>query len=104
MTSAIDKIESCYNAAVDVAIAEMQRLAIAVLEENKRLNGFCNGMGVWSFSDKQGHPVQLESVNNSGSISEMMDFYNTWDEYLKITGHPLRIERVRGKLLIENDW
>jgi hypothetical protein len=104
MSEAMGKIQAHYEQALSVAVEEMERLAIAVMNENETLSGFCNGMGIYSFYHENGYPLEGNNLKKTKSLAMLGDLYGVWDEYLKISGHPFRIERKEGKLLVEYDW
>jgi hypothetical protein len=98
-----DRIKEYYNCALNLALSELERLAVSCLRENKKLTGFCNSMGVYFFwSDK--NTVRLEDLPKTQSAKDLHELYEDWDDYLKISGHPLRLEKIGDKIKLLRDW
>jgi hypothetical protein len=103
MSEAMGKIQAHYEQALSVAVEEMERLAIAVMNENETISSFCNGMGEHGFYRENGD-LARDNLKRTKNLAMLGDLYGAWDECLKISGYPLRIERKEGKLLVEYDW
>ena len=100
----------------------IEELAIKVVKANEGISGFCMAMGSASFS------IDFIEVNEDGEDWRIHDDYDmddgilNWqwkheaaikeiyyilDEYnwnFKLTGNPVRIEKVNGEITIAYNW
>jgi hypothetical protein len=101
-----DMIQLHYDRAVELAIAEMERLAIAIMK-NKSLDSFVNAMGQYGFW-ADGEQVRLaelaEQLMEIPEAIELQTLYQEWDRCLFLSGEPLRLDVVEGEIIKSTDW
>ena len=86
--------DMCFQADIFI-VQEAKKL----MELHPLLNKFCIAMGTWCFYDENRKPIDEEDyayIRNSN----LAKFIHEWDDYLKLTGNPIKIEN--GKVL--RDW
>lgn len=86
------QIETYYDQASADASAFVEQEARALLHKHPCLQEFVMGMGLWSFSTQSGesHLPGFYTTPKYITNSRLGKFINQWDEYLKITGEPMR--------------
>ena len=94
------EVRRLYRAAVEAALAEVERRARLVLKRRPDLAEFVMAMGVWSFTGHDGRTVEAykEHRGSGGAYRyepyqwarPLADFIGEWDDYLKLTGSPMR--------------
>ena len=85
------QIKLHYNKATILAVNHVVKLARQILTDNSNLQEFVMGMGVYHFTDKEGRVIYSSRKEIKGkSLETLDDFISEWDDYLKITGYPLR--------------
>lgn len=107
-----DDIERHYSAACDLASKIVEQRARTILCEHPELDEFVMAMGEWFFTykvgaiDRSGIEI-LEGDSNIVHESEELDFakpiidlITEWDNYLKITGEPMRFT-AKGPVITE---
>lgn len=78
-------IQLHYQAATDVALELIEKRARVILRKHRNLTEFLSAMGAWFFIDKNGNTLtELEYMK------PVADIYDEWDEYLKLSGEPMR--------------
>lgn len=97
--------EEYYNRAVRKAVEYVEKSARLILREHQELDEFIMGMGYAGFTVKEGTEnivfcdspdINAFSPEGSGyhfvgpSLESLAEFLCEWDEYLKITGEPMR--------------
>lgn len=89
----VDDVQHSYDKAVKAALYIVEKRARAVLTEYPALHEFYMAMGVYGFrgandSDNEWFIVHDRWTNTS--CKALDDFISEWDEYLKLTGTPMR--------------
>lgn len=88
------EIETHYMKASDAASELVEQEARRILRKHLNLHEFVMGMGSWFFTLKKGdstdeHPFVYDEPRYIAK-SKLARFISKWDEYLKITGEPMR--------------
>lgn len=84
-----------YDQAVSIALEIVEKRARAILLAHKgSLREFTMSMGMWCFTDLRGDIVEPVYINNSSLARFIME----WDEYLKLTGSPMRFAATGPKI------
>ncbi len=103
-------IDKYYNKASDLALKEVERLARQVLKDHPELDEFIMCMGSYFFTVKNSEENILpytEKMNISWNyysedtfpyLKPINDFIGKWDNYLKLTGEPMRFT-AKGKIV-----
>lgn len=86
-----DEITRHYQAAVELALAEVERRARKVMREHPAMVEFVMVMGGWSFKGRDG---QSYCAEDKGYLQPLEDFISEWDQYLKLTGTPMRFTAI----------
>lgn len=84
-----------YDKAGDFAVAEVERMARQILLTHPNLNEFIMGMGLACFTDKADNSLD---TSDRRYMKPLDDFISEWDEYLKITGEPMRFTATGKKI------
>ena len=92
------EIEALLDAAATRAVEEVERRARLIMQKHPRCASFCMAMGVASFYEKDGTPID----DDPKYIVAFDDFVNEFDRELHITGTPMKIVGHDGKL--QHDW
>lgn len=92
------RVEDLYHRAGVLAIREVEKEARRILKSDPDLNEFVMAMGAAFFTDKNGDNHQLQDID---AAEELRDFILEWDEYLRITGVPMRFTADGDKI---TDW
>lgn len=89
-----------YHQSAQIALDLVEKRARAILRQHPNLDEFIMGMGIWFFTRKVGTKdekgiVIEEWMNNIvheplAYMKPVADLIDEWDEYLKITGEPMR--------------
>lgn len=87
-----------HNEAVDLALKEVEKRARKILSSHPGLDEFVMGMGVAVLTKKDGEYVHREDAKYTDSLYRFID---RWDEYLKLTGEPMRFTATGAK---HNRW
>ena len=90
-------IKDVYAETVRAAVAETERRARLVLESHAGIREFCMSMGCWVFSDLNDDEID----RNDPRLRSFAGFVDEWDEYLRITGTPVRFTRNGPRI---TDW
>lgn len=90
----VKDVKEHYQKASDAASAFVEQEARAILRKHSNLREFVMAMGGWFFTLKKAdatdeHPV-LNDQPRYIAKSKLAHFITEWDEYLKITGEPMR--------------
>jgi len=91
-------IQSYLDSASEVAIKEVERLARKTMRDNPEITCFIMAMGSASFYDADGPMCDP----NDKRSKELDDFLDKYDQFLRITGYPMRLDSHNGKL--QFDW
>lgn len=83
-----DEIWMHYEQAVNTALDTIERLARAILRQHTNLDEFIMGMGVASFTRKDGE--ESLGMGDRSYLQRLREFIDEWDEVLRLTGHPMR--------------
>ena len=81
------RVAEFYESACVAANGYVEELARKILAEHSTLDEFVMGMGIACFTDKKGDSLDLE---DRAYMKPLADFINEWDDFLKITGEPMR--------------
>lgn len=99
------EIQIHYNRACEIALLEMEKLAREILRKNKTLKEFVNAMGSCFFTTYEGDTIDLWEYGTSRltkpSFKKLADLIMEWDDYLKLTGEPMRFTATGEKI---TDW
>lgn len=87
VADAMQSVADHYDMAFDNALIVVEQLAREVLRERQDLSEFVMGMGEAFFTSKGDKTIGLEYVPEA---EDLLGFLDDWDEYLKITGNPMR--------------
>lgn len=82
-----------------LAMEEVKNIAKKILNRCSTIEGFCMGMGCFSFSDKNGLVW-----DDDKRIKEMEDFMQDWGYDLMIMGIPYRIDKQNGSFVERTEW
>jgi len=96
MINAKSKIRYHYEQACKIAENEVIRMARDILRKHKNLDEFIMAMGGWFFTEHG--DVKHDKLCY---MKHLDDFITEWDEFLKITGSPMRFT-ASGK--VRRDW
>lgn len=88
-----------YDLARDIALAEVEREARRILARHPMLDEFVMGMGIATFTVK-GKEHSL-GISERKYMRSLENFISDWDEYLKLTGEPMRFTATGLK---RTDW
>lgn len=91
-------IRKHYNKAVSDALEIVESRAREILCKHSNLDEFIMGMGVWFFTGKDKEHFDDRDLAYLKPFAEL--FYE-WDEYLKLTGKPMRFTAYGKK---RTDW
>lgn len=81
------QIQGHLDAATNLALAELERLARKILAKHHNLDEFFMGMGEVVFSTKDGQNFWPEDRRYTKPVAR---FLFNWDRILYLTGHPMR--------------
>ena len=99
-TPAQKEIDRLYDQTVNAALAEVERIARKILVEHPVLDEFIMGMGTWSFTSRRDKGMSWTYPDKT-YMKPMDDFICEWDEYLRLTGTPMRFTAT-GK--VKTEW
>jgi len=85
LTNSKTSIEALYEAARQKALMELEEEARKILKNHKNLQEFIMCMGNAWFLDNDGNEVEDKAY-----MRPVNDILEAWDEYLKLTGEPMR--------------
>ena len=74
-----------YELACTLSIVKVEELARKILRGHKNLDEFIIAKGGWMYTDKNGN-----DIDDKPYMRELSEFIDEWDNYLKITGNPMR--------------
>ena len=97
MNATCKAIEKHYQQAVNLALAEVERLARKILAQHANLDEFVMAMGSVGFSDG----YEELAIDERAYMKPLRDFINEWDGVLKLTGTPMRFTATGKKV---TDW
>jgi len=109
----MNTIEYHYNEACKLACEKVERMARGILKRHSHLDEFIMAMGSYFFTAKNGkddlQPITQKMnaswdyyyVDTVAYLKPLNDFIGKWDEYLKITGEPMRFTANGPKV---TDW
>ena len=104
------EIAKLYAEAEKLALEEVERMARNILAKHKTLDEFIMCMGSWCFSVRDGLKMRTGYIYTSSDYVDHTDlkylepfarFMDQWDEYLKLTGTPMRFTATGKKI---TDW
>lgn len=90
--------EESYREAFKYAITYVKSKARLLLQRDNSLNEFVMAMGIAMFIDRDGNIVDLEDI---GEAFDLAAFIDHWDDYLRITGYPVRFTAYGDEIY---DW
>ena len=102
-------------------INRIEELAYNIVKENEDVTGFCMGMGSISFGvnfiesdilgeeferDEDLYPSDMLAYqwNREEDIKEIDFIIDHYDSMFKLTGHPIKMDKVRNEITVEYDW
>lgn len=88
-----------YNLAVGLALLDVEKEARKILKQHPELSEFVMAMGGWGFWTKNDEQVN-DTFNYESYLEPLTKIFNEWDEYLKLTGTPMRFT-ANGKKITE---
>lgn len=100
MDPIVAKIDALYMDIQNLAEEYIIREARSILKADPMLDEFIIGMGTWFFTTKGKVEILDESDAPIGQTL-LADFLCTWDQYLRVTGNPMRFTAT-GE--IRRDW
>jgi hypothetical protein len=77
-----------YHLAVELALLDVEKEARKILREHSHLEEFVMAMGSWCFWTTDGG--QVDNYYDFKYLKPLVDIFEEWDEYLKLTGTPMR--------------
>lgn len=80
-------IRKQYEQVCETATQVVEEQARKILREHPNLDEFVMGMGSWFFTDKEGN--NLDETDRA-YLKPFAEIFYEWDEYLKISGEPMR--------------
>lgn len=87
-----------YQKAGDIALAEVERMARAILVKYTNLHTFSIGMGSWGFVTQNGDHVALPFENVPKYMYPLRDFIDEWDTRLYLTGQYMKFTATSPKI------
>jgi hypothetical protein len=81
-----EKISNYYNLAHNKAIELIIVCAKDIMKRNPEILEYCQAMGTWNFTELSGDFID----NDDKRVKSISDIMDEWDEYLKLTGYPMR--------------
>ena len=124
MTEAKAQVEKHYNEAYRLALQVVKAMVIEHMTKHPDIQTFCMCMGGWTYHlapgvkrvDEDGEEWDM-SGEQVGEVDprrsdlyrewdhpELEDLLDEWDEYLKLTGAPIRYDRQGDQLVMGTDW
>lgn len=107
----MNPIEKHYQKACELAEEKVEKLARKILLKNPELHEFVMAMGDWFFTlkaqpeDEENNAIKegeiCWDVDSDPRFTEISNFIMEWDEYLKLTGIPMRFTATGPKI---TDW
>lgn len=105
-------IRGHYYKACEMASSKVEQMARTILRNHPHLDEFIMAMGSYSFTTKTGGNIDPISSRMNSSynyvyydthkyLKPLNDFIGEWDQYLKITGEPMRFTATGKKI---TDW
>lgn len=86
-----------YHKLVNIALEYIKYEAKRILLEHPELDEFVMGMGTYFFTDKNKNTISLEDLRYANNLNL---FINKWDEYLKLSGVPMRFTATSPVVII----
>lgn len=95
-----DLLRDRFDRVVSDAVNEVERMARWMLLHHPVLDEFVMGMGTAFFTTAlPGNRVNLMHVGNvEPQWKPLADFFDEWDDTLKLTGHPMRFTATGEKV------
>lgn len=84
----------------EIAEAYVIAEAIKILKKHPNLNEFISGMGLYHFIGKDDNSL-LHNLPKYIAESKLILFIDEWDDFLRLSGNPLRI-KADGSVI--RDW
>lgn len=81
-----DLVNQLYEKAVEEALRQVEAEARRILRRNQSMHEFVMAMGTFFFVTKKGDHCR----DDDPRFDELSDFIGKWDNYLKLTGTPMR--------------
>ena len=92
------KVSRWYTRARREALKHVEALARKILKQHPNLDEYVMAMGTAFFSDCY---METISVYDRAYMRSLSKFLDEWDEYLKLTGEPMRFTADGKKM---TDW
>lgn len=98
------RIQALIDEAFDLAVAEVERRARAIMKAHPRCASFCMGMGTATFYDKAGEPINVAwgPLPYPKYLKDFDAFVNDMDRCLHMTGQPMKINGADAPKI--TDW
>jgi hypothetical protein len=91
----IENISKLYDAARKEALIAVEGMAREILTKHSNLDEFVMAMGTCFFTEKKTGQIKYDIPLYT---KDLMTFIDKWDEYLKITGEPMRFTAAGKKI------
>jgi len=82
-----DIVKKHYDMAVEQALLNIEQMARDLMQQYPDLEEFSMSMGDWCFFGDNG---DAQYDRNDPRLQTLNEFISRWDEYLKLTGYPIR--------------
>ena len=79
-------VDKYYHIALYEAKVIIENEARKILKSDDSLSEFIMGMGTWFFTSTN----DMRRIDNEDIAPELADFIDKWDDYLRLTGIPMR--------------
>ncbi len=108
MPKASSKIKKLIDEATAIAMLEIEVMARKIMEKNPTLTGFCMAMGSASFyetaeeTEEECAKTDDPCRDDDPRLTKFYDFLYEWNDELKLTGIPFRLDSASGPVI--TDW
>lgn len=101
------QIKDAFFLAERLALEEVERMARSILARHENLDEFVMCMGSWFFTVREGSKMETGYILTSDwnvdetdfkYLKPFANFMGEWDEYLKLTGNPMRFTATGKKI------
>ena len=92
------QLRKAFDDASELALSYVDAAARELLDKHDDLDEFAMGMGTWFFVDKSNNIIHSEDEPDYIANSDLAEFISVWDEYIGITGNPMKIRRGQPTL------
>lgn len=95
------EVEFYYDKASNIALEIIEKKARKIMRTHKNLTEFVMGMGMAFFNTKNDCAISPYDSDAPVYMKSLGDFIIDWDEYLKLTGGPMRFTAIGP---INREW